>query len=231
MRKIHFNEQTILEIKNYIASGHTIEETCNRFTLKRDTLKRVMRENDIKPYFKEKINNQAYKLDSETINLVCNLFKHTDTRLKDISIEAGIQYWVLQDILESNFTQEEIDQRKAKLYRKSKMGDNNPMTSRYKEKHPNYKGEVEDGKGYLMRLKPDWYTGRAGCNHVFSHHVIICEALGLTQIPQGFCVHHIDGNKKNNDISNLALMQMGGHTKLHQLQNELSKVQRLSDME
>ena len=32
------------------------------------------------------------------------------------------------------------------------------------------KGIVADGKGYLMILKPSWYTGRKGCKHIFYHH-------------------------------------------------------------
>ena len=36
-------------------------------------------------------------------------------------------------------------------------------------------------------------------------------------------------NKKNNNISNLCLLQMGAHTKLHQLQSRMCKVQRLSE--
>lgn len=34
-------------------------------------------------------------------------------------------------------------------------------------------------------------------------------------IPNGFHVHHIDGDKSNNDISNLALLTPEAHSKLH----------------
>lgn len=34
-------------------------------------------------------------------------------------------------------------------------------------------------------------------------------------IPKGFHVHHIDGDKSNNDISNLALLTPQAHNKLH----------------
>lgn len=41
------------------------------------------------------------------------------------------------------------------------------------------------------------------------------------EIPEGFIVHHIDGNKKNNDINNLALMTYTGHNKLHSPDREI----------
>lgn len=230
MRKIHFNEETITKIKQYINDGHTLNQVCNRFNIKYDTLKRVMFEYNIKPFYFEKSNNPI-KITEETENLVCNLFKHTNTTLQDIRIQTKLEHYIVTHILENNFTQQEIDERKAKLYRQSKVGNKNKMFGKTKESHPNYKGVVEDGKGYLMVLKPEWYTGRVGCKHVYQHHVVICEQLNLTEIPKGYCVHHIDGNKKNNDISNLSLMTLSGHTKLHQIQNELCKVQRLSKME
>lgn len=229
MRKIQFNEGTINAIKSYIEEGHSKKDVCNRFTIKIDTLNRVMRENNIKPYYQSKINSNANKtISQETENLVCNLFKVTDTRLQDICTEANIKYWQMQEILKNNFTQSEIDNRKSKLYRNSKLGNKNPMLGKARENHHNYKGLVDDGNGYLMCLKPEWYTGRKGSKHIFYHHLVICEALGLTEMPKGFVVHHIDGNKKNNNISNLCLLQMGAHTKLHQLQSRMCKVQRLS---
>lgn len=230
MRRIKFDDETINAIRNYINEGHTKRETCNRFTLKLDTLSRVMRENNIEPYHKEKINKSAHKeLSQETINLVCNLFKNTMTSLQDICNETNIEYWQMQEILHRHFTQYEIDSRKSKMYAKSKLGNNNPMTGKTGTAHHNYKGVVGDGNGYSMVLKPDWYTGRKNSRHVFLHHVVMCEYLGITEIPKGFCVHHIDGNKKNNDISNLCLLSMGAHTKLHQLQTKLCKVQRLTE--
>ena len=120
MRKIHFNDETINEIRNFIQQEHTKRETCNRFTIKIDTLNRIMRENNIEPYYVEKRNTNCLQpISEETKNLVCNLFELTDTRLQDIVKEANIEYWQLQEILNSNFTEEQINNRKAKLYRKS----------------------------------------------------------------------------------------------------------------
>lgn len=229
MRKIEFNNDTITEIREYINSGHTMDETCNRFTLKYDTLRRVMHENDIAPYRKDK--SHPKEIDADTTNLICNLYSNTDTSLQDIVKASKLEYYVVLEILHKHFSEEYINSRKSRLYRNSKLGDKNPMRELTGEKHPNYKGLVDDGQGYLMIKKPSWYTGRPGSYHVFYHSVVMAEHLGLTEIPKGFVVHHIDGNKHNNDISNLALVSTGGHSKWHSLLNRLCKVQRLSNQE
>ena len=91
MRKIQFNEATINEIRNFINEGHTKREACNRFTLKLDTLNRVMRENNIQAFHSEKISTTTGKRENpETINLICNLFSNTDMRLRDIQKEARV---------------------------------------------------------------------------------------------------------------------------------------------
>ena len=116
MRKIQFNEETVNSIRNYIQEGHTKRETCNRFTIKLDTLNRVMRENDIKPFHTEKINKSANQpIAEETVSLVCNLFENTMTSLQDICKEAKIEYWEMQKILKDNFSQYDIDRRKSKI--------------------------------------------------------------------------------------------------------------------
>ena len=126
------------------------------------------------------------------------------------------QFNAFKVLLISEYGLDYYNNRYKKQLSIRKLGNLNPMKGKTKEKHPNYKGIVEDGKGYLMILKPKWYTGRKGSKHVFYHHVVMCEYLGITEIPEGFVVHHIDQDPKNNDINNLQLMTIQAHTKLHQ---------------
>ena len=120
-----------------------------------------------------------------------------------------------------NYSKEYRENRHKQLLSEQKIGDNNPMKNKFGIKHHNYKGIISDGKGYLMILKPEWYTGRKGCKHIFYHHYIWCLAMGWTEIPQGYVIHHIDLDKTNNNINNLALMTIEAHTRLHQLLNKL----------
>lgn len=143
------------------------------------------------------------------------LYENTDLTLQQIADTLGLKLTYVWKKVKQNYSSEYRKTRKVNSYRKSKQGDKNPMFNKFRESHHNYIGDVSDGKGYLMRLKPDWYTGRKGCKHVFSHHVVVCEHLGMTQIPRGWCVHHCDENPHNNDFDNLVLLTMSDHRKLH----------------
>ena len=45
------------------------------------------------------------------------------------------------------------------------------------------------------------------------HRLIYEEVYG--SIPEGFCIHHLDNDKTNNNPSNLILMSKSNHHKLH----------------
>ena len=230
MKRIKFNEETINEIRGFINSGHTMRETCNRFTLKYDTLKRVMFENNIKPYRKDKSHPKV--LVENDISTICKLFSTTHMTMNDICKEVKLENHVVQDVIRHNFSEEYINKRKSRIYRQSKLAENNPMFGLRGAETSNWIGGiVDDGCGYDIIKKPEWYTGRKGSDYVFLHSVVMCQALGLTELPKGFVVHHIDGNKKNNNIDNLALITTSGHGKLHSLIRDLCKVQRLSVQE
>ena len=144
-----------------------------------------------------------------------SLYENTDLTQQEIADRLGIHWKKVFKYIKANYSEQYRKGRKAKTYRKSKLGDANPMTGKTGNQHHNFKGEVSDNKGYLMVLKPDWYTGRKGSKHVFSHHVVVCEALGLTAIPKGWVVHHCDENPYNNDFSNLVLLTVADHARLH----------------
>lgn len=232
MRKIHFNEETISQIRDYIESGHTIEEAQNRFTLKYDTLRRVMHENNISPYY---VDKQTCKLSEDVLEdraaFICKLFEFTDTPMNSIVKQSKLSYYEVLSILKNNFGEDAINKRKSRMYSKSKQGSNSPWFRTCSEDSVNFKGGiVSDGNGYLMIKKPDWYTGRNRSDYIFYHHLVMCENLGITEMPKGYVVHHIDGNPWNNDISNLAMMTVSAHAKLHQVEKNLCKVQRLSNV-
>ena len=56
-----------------------------------------------------------------------------------------------------------------------------------------------------------------GIRHISEHKHIWIVNNGT--IPKGFHIHHLDGNKLNNNINNLMMLSETSHKQLHKLQN------------
>lgn len=73
-----------------------------------------------------------------------------------------------------------------------------------------------------VSLKPNGYLEYTrGKNKGKSVHVVTMEERLGRKLRRDEVVHHIDGNKTNNDISNLALLTRGGHARLHQREDKI----------
>ena len=89
-------------------------------------------------------------------------------------------------------------------------------TSYFKEdptKNPNWRGGRHKHEGYIEIYCPDHpNANKRKC--VYEHQLVMEQHIGRYIMP-GEVVHHIDGNKSNNDISNLLLLTNSEHIKLH----------------
>ena len=84
--------------------------------------------------------------------------------------------------------------------------------------HPNWKGGRGKSRGYIVaRVYPEdplycmGVTQADGARYAFEHRLVVARHLGRP-LTEHETVHHIDGNKENNDISNLQL-RLGKHGK------------------
>lgn len=73
--------------------------------------------------------------------------------------------------------------------------------------------------GYILsdKNKNGWYLGyrlsdKNGVYHTKRIHVLVAEAF-IGEIPRGYHVHHKDGNKQNNIVSNLEIIHPKAHRK------------------
>lgn len=97
---------------------------------------------------------------------------------------------------------EQLKILKVANYSKSKTGEKNPMYGVKKQ----VEAILRSGYRYL------WMGGD---KYEAEHRLIMMQAIGLTKWPEGWEVHHIDSNKTNNSLDNLAIVTRIGHQLLH----------------
>ena len=79
---------------------------------------------------------------------------------------------------------------------------------------PNKTIRNPDGKGHIS--KDGYQTYKINKNIIHEHRKVMEDYIGRKLLPFPYeIVHHIDGNKLNNTISNLKIMSASEHMKLH----------------
>ena len=82
------------------------------------------------------------------------------------------------------------------------------------EKGANWKGGFSTTKkGYRLVLCPDHH--RADTKGYVLEHILVWERETGVQVPSNCCIHHLNGDKTDNRIQNLCLMQHKAHTVFH----------------
>lgn|SRR5699024_905728 len=92
-------------------------------------------------------------------------------------------------------------------------GNKNPNYGNRLEKNPMYKGSYITSHGYRALNRPDDKNANK-YGYVLEHRMIMSNELGRPLSDEEI-VHHIDGNKLNNRISNLEVMDRSSHSSLH----------------
>lgn len=141
---------------------------------------------------------------------------HTDLTVKEVGEAMGCGYHAsVKPYWLQWFGEEAVHDRFRRACARSKTGNLNPMTGNTKEKHPRYVESFVNWQGYVWATAPDWFTGTKRHIKAQQHHIVACEKYGLTEIPKGYVVHHIDEDKTNNHPDNLEMMTISEHMRHH----------------
>lgn len=134
-------------------------------------------------------------------------------------------YYTVKKIWLTEYHEGQFKERTSRLCRLHKIGAKNPMYGKIGELHHNSIEKCVESGGYLTIFAPEWFTGRKDGNRTLEHIIVYCEHNGLSELPKGKVVHHLDENKQNNHPDNLILLSIPDHRRIHAW---LNKVQRLS---
>ena len=124
-------------------------------------------------------------------------FEESTLTLEQIALAIGMTKAGYTSWVQRSYSSSDRKDRSARMYSRAKTIDN------------------IHGKGYRVLPKPAWYTGTPSKSHIEEHRLVYAKANGLTEIPDGLIVHHIDEDKLNNNIDNLQMMSQSDHATLH----------------
>ena len=163
------------------------------------------------------VASKKYTQDEQNVRAVIAAYEGPDKpTLEQVALHLGTSWANCQRIVQEHMTPERRKAEAALRYSRSKMGQQNPMTGLSGSQHHGYKGDVPDGHGYLQR--------KVGLKYVYVHRIVMAEALGMPLLPSWAVVHHIDEDKTNNDLNNLALVTKAGHRASHGRRSAFAKL-------
>lgn len=101
--------------------------------------------------------------------------------------------------------------KKLGLYRDPEITWLNKSVARSGERSPNWNGgKTKTRKGYIQILRKDHH--RADTRGYVMEHIAVWEETHGEQLPEGYCIHHINGIKDDNRPENLEALPFGEHT-------------------
>ncbi len=129
------------------------------------------------------------------------LYRSQVITMEEVAAKLGTTLHNVGAVLKARLSPAEYKRLKSAAYSRSRVG----------AKNPNY--------GIQSAVKRVLHSGRMatwnGDGYTFEHRSAMATALGLKELPEGWHVHHIDGDKTNDTLDNLALVTPKGHQALH----------------
>jgi len=122
--------------------------------------------------------------------------------MAEVGTLTGQTHATVSAIVRETVPPDQLRILKVANYSKSKMGAKNPMFGVRKQ----VEAILRDGYRYL------WVGDNT---YEAEHRRVVMDAFGIEIWPVGWEIHHIDSNKTNNSIDNLAVVTKRGHQLLH----------------
>lgn len=121
--------------------------------------------------------------------------------MTEIAEQFGVTHATVSAIIHEEIPAEERKRLCGANRSRSKTGAANPMF-----------GKKTAAERILRRGRAAVWNGNG---YTFEHRLTAARALGLEVLPSHLEIHHIDGDKTNNDMDNLAVTTKRGHRYLH----------------
>lgn len=143
---------------------------------------------------------QLYIKEGRSAVQVATLFNCTSTTIKNYLVRYGFRVKNSSEVMKGRKLTKEHRDKVVKTLRQGSGGLN-----------PHWKGGIT----YAGRVKNGLYKKiLINGKYVYEHRYVMEQHLGR-KLERWEEVHHVNGNKQNNDISNLIVLSKSDHSKLH----------------
>jgi hypothetical protein len=128
-------------------------------------------------------------------------------------IEIAKKYNVSQRVVWRAMKKMGIPTRKA--YKRNQKGPNNDHWKGGRVLDGKRHNGRHRGRGGYWLVRDENHPNRNKAGYVYEHIKNVLEKEGLSELEKGMCVHHIDGDKWNNNPSNLQICTKQKHGEYH----------------
>ncbi len=182
----------------YIEQEMTLDEVAEIANCSRSAVSRALIRFDIprrKPKSKyPQLNDKEWLIDAYV-----NQKRSTESIADEVGCHSGLIYDMLS--------------KRLKVKMRS-MSEAQRLVDRTRENSANWKGgKYTHVTGYIFVRAPEHHLSHPN-GYIAEHRLVMEEKLGR-ELKLGEVVHHIDGDKQNNDPDNLALMNRAQHVFEH----------------
>ena len=126
-----------------------------------------------------------------------------ENAITQIAEKLGATHATVSVALHENISDEEFERLRGANHSRKKTGEANPMF-----------GKKTAAERILRKGRAAVWNGEG---YTFEHRIIVAKSLGLDELPAHWEVHHIDEDKSNNELDNLAIVTKIGHRRLHKV--------------
>lgn len=147
--------------------------------------------------------SKSHLADAALCERVVQSYRSLTMPMGKIAEAEGLTYATVVSILRTYISDEDRKTLRGHYHSMSKVGPKNPMY-----------GAKTAAERIMRGGRPAVWNGSG---YTFEHRIIAAQMLGVESLPPHVEVHHIDGNKLNNDPDNLAICTKRGHQYMHKV--------------
>lgn len=190
----------------YRSKGMTLKKMCKIVGCKSDiTMAKILKEKGIDTNYNRRIaySKRGNRSDEEFKQFLIDEYLKKKRSMNSIANELNVSKIIVSRYLDKY----EIPKRTKSEQQK-------------REGAVNWRGgKCITTHGYVKIFLPD-HPFASSAGYVYEHRLVVEKSIGR-YLTSDEIVHHIDQNKKNNDVHNLLVLSAKNHAKLHQFLNLL----------